>query len=334
MTKRPFRPVVLSGLLALMSFFASRPAAATDRKAEARTHFDQGVQLFRDSDFQAAAIEFRRAYDAEPNFRVLYNIGQACAEAKDYACALSSFNAYLEQGGTEVPAVRRTQLEQQMEKLRIRTGRLSVRTNLDGAAVMVDDTAVGRTPLPGPLLVSAGRRKVVVVSPSGVQQLRTVEVAGGDDVTVELPFQATGENAVVGTHVPAPFDLTKDAPLEPESETAARESSRMTRIVVPAVVTGVLAACAGVSGYLALRSKHEFDDAIANRPGDRDTIENSRMRTRAWALSTDLLTGAAIVGGVFTVIAILRGNSDEETTVNAATSVSIGPRGIGLSGRF
>jgi hypothetical protein len=265
---------------------------------------------------------------------VLYNIGQACTESKDYACALTSFIAYLEQGGNDVPAARRTQLEQQMEKLRIRTGRLAVRTNMDGASVMIDDIAVGRTPLPGPVLVSAGRRKVMVVSPGGVQQLRTVEVAGGDDVTVELPFLVSGDTAVGGAHVPAPFDLTKDAPLEPESETAARASSRMTRILVPALVTGVLAGCAGVSGFLALRSKHEFDDAIANRPGDRTTIENSRMRTRAWALSTDLLTGAAIVGGVFTVLAIFRNNSEEEASVNAATSVSIGPHGIGLSGRF
>jgi hypothetical protein len=40
------------------------------------------------------------------------------------------------------------------------------------------------------------------------------------------------------------------------------------------------------------------------------------------------------VGGVFTLIAIFRTSGDDETTVNAATSVSIGPRGIGLSGRF
>src|SRR6266478_574081 len=129
---------VMSGLVTLTGAFRPAAALAVDRKTEARTHFDQGVLLFRDGDFQAAAIEFRRAYDAEPNYRVLYNIGQACNEAKDYACALTSFTSYLDQGGGEVQSARRAQLEQQIEKLRVRTGRLMVSSNVDGAAVLVD----------------------------------------------------------------------------------------------------------------------------------------------------------------------------------------------------
>jgi tetratricopeptide (TPR) repeat protein len=308
-------------------------ASAADRKTEARTHFDQGVLLFRDGDFQAAAIEFRRAYDAEPNYRVLYNIGQACNEAKDYACALTSFAAYLDQGGAEVQSPRRAQLEQQIEKLRVRTGRLSVKSNIDGAAVLVDDVAVGRTPLPSSVLVSAGRRKVAVVSPSGVQQIRAVEVAGGDETAVELAFQVADYHA---DGRPGPTDVGRDAPLEPEGELATHaDTGRTARIVLPAVVTGVLAAAAVFSGVEALRSKSDFDDAIANRPGDRDAIENDRRRTRSWALSADLLTGAAIVGGVFTLIAILHGGAENTATPpSTGTSLSLGPGSFLLTTRF
>ena len=326
-------------IASLAGWIAAAPARAADkpadRKNEARMHFDQGVQLFRDGDFQAAAIEFRRAYDTEPNFRVLYNIGQACAEAKDYACALTSFSLYLDQGAAEVQPARRAQLEQQMEKLRVRTGRLSVRSNVDGAAVLIDDVAVGRTPLAAALLVSAGRRKVAVVSPSGVQQIRTVEVAGGDQTIVDVPFQVAEyhSDARLG-----PADVSRDAPLEPESVRGGGGgdvSGRGTRIAVPAVVTGVLAAAAIFSGIEALRSKSDFDDAIGTVPGDRDTIENDRRRTRAWALSTDLLAGAAVIGGIFTVIAIFRdGDEGGARPATAGTSLSIGPSGFALSGRF
>ena len=303
---------------------------ASDRKNEARQHFDQGVQLFRDGDFQAAAIEFRRAYDTEPNFRVLYNIGQACTEAKDYACALTSFAAYLDQGGNEVAPARRAQLEQQMEKLRVRTGRLLVRTNVDGSAVLVDDVAVGHTPLSSPLLVSAGRRKVALVSPSGVQQIRTVEVAGGDQTTIDVPFQVAeyrGEARL------GPADVTRDAPLEPESERGSDLGGRGLRIVVPAVVTGVLVAAAVFSGVEALQSKQNFDNAIGTVPGDHDAIENDRRRTRSWALATDLLTGAAIVGGVFTALAIFR-DGESPRQASAGASLSVGPSGFAISGRF
>ncbi|HVR61860.1 MAG TPA: PEGA domain-containing protein [Polyangia bacterium] len=335
LTSRPPRAylVALSSFAALMATGpAARAAdASSDRKNEARLHFDQGVQLFRDGDFQAAAIEFRRAYDTEPNFRVLYNIGQACAEAKDYACALTSFSAYLDQGGTEVAPARRAQLEQQMEKLRLRTGRLFVRSNVDGAAVLIDDVAVGRTPLSAALLVSAGRRKVAVVSPSGVQQLRTVEVAGGDQTTVDVPFQVAEYHS--DTRL-GPADVARDAPLEPESVRAGGDGSgRGPRIIVPAIVTGVLVAAAVFSGVEALRSKQDFDNAIGTVPGDHDTIENDRHRTRSWALATDLLTGAALVGGIFTALAIFR---DGEGTHQAAagTSLSVGPSGIAVMGRF
>ncbi|HEX3698283.1 MAG TPA: PEGA domain-containing protein [Polyangia bacterium] len=328
------RTVLVSVIcLSSAALIGVRPAAGADRKSEARVHFDQGVQLFRDGDFQAAAIEFRRAYDTEPNFRVLYNVGQACTEAKDYACALNSFSGYLDQGGVEVPAARRTQLEQQMEKLRVRTGRLSVKSNVDGAAVLIDDVAVGRTPLLQALLVSAGRRKVAVVSPSGVQQIRTVEVAGGDETTVELSFQVAEYHADSRL---GPTDVARDAPLEPDSVVAAHPiESRAARIALPAIVTGVLAGAAVFSGIEALRSKNDFDTAVATLPGDRDTIENDRRRTRAWALSTDLLTGAAIVAAVFTLLSITRGPDDESGhSSSGAAAVSLGPTGFSLNGHF
>ncbi len=161
-----------------------------------------------------------------------------------------------------------------------------------------------------------------------MQQLRTVEVAGGDQTIVDLPFQVAEyhSDARLG-----PVDVSRDAPLEPESVSGghAEVASRGARIVVPAIVTGVLVAAAVFSGIEALRSKHDFDDAVATLPGDRDTIENDRRRTRAWALSTDLLTGAAIIGGIFTVIGIVRDDGPHSTA-----SVSLGPGGLTVHGRF
>ncbi|HET6282060.1 MAG TPA: PEGA domain-containing protein [Polyangia bacterium] len=308
---------------------ATAHAAPSDNKAEARIHFDQGVQLYRDGDFQAAAIEFRRAYDTEPNYRVLYNIGQACTEGKDYACALSAFTSYLEQGGPEVAAARQSQLQQQIEKLRLRTGRLSIRSNVEGATVQVDDVAVGKTPLAAALLVSAGRRKIVLVSPSGVQQLRAVEVAGGDVLTADVIFPGV---ATFGQVRASALDAAKDAPMEPSGDVNPETMSPLNRklaIVIPAALTAALIIGATLTGLQALDSKNQFDDAVANLPGERDFIETQRTRTRNWALASDLMTGGAIVGGVVTLLAILNYRS-----ASNEASVSISPNNVAFTTRF
>ena len=69
---------------------ADREADA-DPRAEASKRFRRGVKLYNDGDFVAALIEFKRAYELEPNYRVLYNLGQTSRELKDYAAALRAY---------------------------------------------------------------------------------------------------------------------------------------------------------------------------------------------------------------------------------------------------
>ena len=92
-------------LVALLSFSS---LAHADSKDAARSHFEHGVELYREGDFRAALIEFQRAYEASPNYKVLYNLGQTNLELQDYAGALKALRGYLEGGGGAVPAARRT----------------------------------------------------------------------------------------------------------------------------------------------------------------------------------------------------------------------------------
>ncbi len=85
---------------------------------DARSHFTRAVELFKEGDFRAALIEFQRAYDASPNYKVLYNLGQTNLELQDYAGALRAFRGYLDGGGRDIPAARRTQVEADFEAAR------------------------------------------------------------------------------------------------------------------------------------------------------------------------------------------------------------------------
>ena len=86
-------------------------AAPRVEKDDPKVRFQHGVDLFRDGDYRAAVIEFRRAYELSPNPRVLYNLGEASLEAQDYPAAQSALRRYLDEVGKDVPPARRTQVE-------------------------------------------------------------------------------------------------------------------------------------------------------------------------------------------------------------------------------
>ncbi len=62
------------------------PPAATSSPPSARDRaialFKRGLDLYAAGDYVGSRIEFQRAYDAAPNYKVLYNIGQVCFQLK------------------------------------------------------------------------------------------------------------------------------------------------------------------------------------------------------------------------------------------------------------
>src|SRR5262245_20824847 len=89
-----------------------------EAQAEAAVRYKKGVDLFNESDFQAALIEFRRAYGLAPNYAVLYNIGQVYFQLQDYAHALTTLEQYLAEGGKNIAAARRSEVEKDIAKLK------------------------------------------------------------------------------------------------------------------------------------------------------------------------------------------------------------------------
>lgn len=70
--------------------------AAPDTSMEAaRAHFMEGTQAYSRGDYARAAVEYKAAYDAEPDPALLYNIAQAARLAHDPAQALTYYRAYL-----------------------------------------------------------------------------------------------------------------------------------------------------------------------------------------------------------------------------------------------
>jgi tetratricopeptide (TPR) repeat protein len=81
--------------LVLASGAAHADDATAENKALAQERYDAGKRAYDIGDFDAAIVEWKKAYQlfGAPDF--LFNIAQACRQKRDYDEAIFFFNAYL-----------------------------------------------------------------------------------------------------------------------------------------------------------------------------------------------------------------------------------------------
>jgi hypothetical protein len=307
---------LLSAPLAPLAYAADAPAGAASPMKEAGKHFQRGVALYTEADYRAALVEFRRAYDVAPNAAVLYNIGQTHYQLQNYAAALSTLERYLTESGAG--AAHRPEVEQTIETLRARVGKVEVATNVPGCEVTVDDELVGKTPLAQAVLVSIGRRKITAMYQGRPPETRFVEVAAGDTVKLALTLadpQGQGDAQPPGATSVA---------------TAAPSASGPSQGLLTAgwITTGVLAAGAITTGILALSASSDLKSAHTTYPESHDDLSKKASRVATFSTVADVLgIAGVVVGGVTLYFTLTRSRAGE-------VRVGVAPRGIQLGGTF
>jgi hypothetical protein len=193
-----------------------------------------------------------------------------------------------------------------------------------GAEVSIDDVPVGISPLRDPVLVNAGKRRIVVTAPNVAPEARVVDVAGEDTVTAALTLHLVR---------PAPREL---APLVAVPRPSLRRRPRAAEpvahrrtwpIVVCWTTTGLVAAGSAMAGLMALKASQDQRDLRDSYPVTLDELAEAQRRTRNAALLTDgLLAGTALFTALSLYVTL--SGSGENTTL------SVGPGSLRLSGRF
>jgi hypothetical protein len=312
-----FWAVLILAIVTVSSSVYAKPAWV-----EADERYRQGVQFFKEANYAAALIEFQRAYEVDPKYQVLYNIAQSYYQLQDYANALKSFKLYLEQGDTKISPKRRKEVEAEIETLSKRIATVSIKSSEPGAAVTIDDVAVGTTPL-GPLTVSAGRRKIIVTLEGRNPVTRVIDFAGGDvrKLDIEIPAAARGERVVI--------ERSKQTPPKPPSPVP---------MAVTWSLTGALVTGAVVTGVLALGASSDLEDELARFPGDPQALEAAKDSAFRLGLATDVLIGASIAGAAvatyFTVDFAIDSDAPTSASPGKTGRVSVVPGGLVVSGTF
>lgn len=302
------------------------PTLAADRATteEARKHFQRGKELYDDGDLAGALKELERSYAGVPNFKLLYNIGQIQAQQQDYTGALKSFRRFLTEGSSEVTEARRAEVLKEIDKLRTRVAELTIIVGVEGAEISIDDTIVGKSPLPESVVVNVGKRKVSVTLPNHFPALKLVDAAGLDNLTVRLDPQPM---------VSTPATTRQDRPSEGRVAVVTSDAApKPFPVWIPWVATGLLAAGTTVSGIMALSASDAHKSQLAKFGVDPAQLATGASSVATRALVTDVLLGvtaAAAVGSL--VFTLLRG---AETPARTAVRLDLSPGGLFVHGQF
>lgn len=328
----------IGALLAALCLLLASGAALGGPEQDARAAFKQGLKLFEDKQFSAAADAFEQAFALKPSYKLLFNIGQARAAARQYDLALVAFERYLVEGGDDIEDERRSAVLSELAKVRPLVGFIEVQAPA-GLTVRVNGAERGTTPLPGKLMLTVGLpHKVDLLQSGKLLYSQEMQVSGGlvetlrwapsrQDPPVEAPTAAgEGEGGDSGGE---PAEGPEPAPLS--EDTSGSSGLKVWGWVTLGAGAAVLIA-GGVVGGLALSQSGKLEEACPDgncspaRGGEVDALGSM-------ALTADILIGvgaAAAVAGVVLLLLPEGRESGDETAVRVVPA----PGGAALQGRF
>ncbi|WP_437937922.1 kelch repeat-containing protein [Sorangium sp. So ce341] len=173
---------------------AVEPPPAVDPVAEARAHFERGLDLYRQGAWEAALAEFLASRQDYPTWSATSSAALCLQQLRRYDEALALFETLLGDFAQRLPPETRNAAQQAVVRLRGLVGTVDVADAEIGASIMVDGQHRGDYPLPAPLRVGAGSH-VIRVYKDGFEPFETrVDVAGGQVVRILSRLQKLVES--------------------------------------------------------------------------------------------------------------------------------------------
>jgi hypothetical protein len=336
-----------SGLLAaLLISLASTPASADVPVSEkARAHFNAGVNLLQDPDgarYEEAYREFKAAYADSPSWKMLGNLALAAMKLERDGEAIDAYTKYLAEGGSELDAEERAQVERDLATLTAGVVRIEIEASPAGAILIDERAPVHEQPVKNAYDAADGRFSLGVRA--GHHRF-TARLAGYQDATWEV-------DARPGANLSHRLELVPVTSASPATEgpttSPAASSSWNTQKTVAAVVggVGVVGVVAGTVFFFNYKSKNDDAKDVCPSGSDcppgsadrhADLIDDARSaRTLTyvgWGVGAAALAGAAAL--YFTAPKTeAPPTAARARTLNFVPAVAPGHFGAELSGSF
>jgi hypothetical protein len=336
---RSLAPVasVVTVLAVTVAVSVARADPPPEDVASARTHYKHGVQLYEQGSYTEALLELNHAYQLAPTYKLLYNLALVQMRLGDWAGALRSLESYLDGGGAEIGAARRAEVAQLLVDASSHVATMTIRVDVEGARIAVDDALIGASPLPAAVRVNPGPHRVAATKDGYTPASKDVDLTTGQrlelglsllpvaPVVVEAPPPVTLNPPVVPpvaepSPSPSPGVLPPPAPPEPP---------RPPPTWIGWTVTGALGAGAVVTGIVALVQSHAVGNDL-DKPTTGTAFHSAHESTIGFALASDVLGGAALVAGGVTLYLTVSAPKASPTLRSASPA----PTGATLTVRF
>lgn len=276
---------------------------------EAREHLNRGTALLDQENYDAALVEFQRAYDlvgehpARP--LILFNIARAYERLFQYDLALQYYNRFLQEAAPDAP--QRGEVQGIIRALEGFLATLQITSNV-AAEVWVDDHHAGNAP--GSVRVPGGRHVIELRAEGYSDSRREITIAARE--TQSLSFTL--------------------------SELAGEYRGISSIFFWGATALAVVAALAGGGvGVAAIVRRGDVSTQLMDpvQMLDGGALEAAKREIAGYQLTADVLFGTA---GVFAVTAVVLafltdwGGAPEESSSSASLSVTpiVGPSWNGL----
>ncbi len=281
------------GLL-LFSLLSAGPALAGEDEAQtaASEHFDRGVELYEEGSLDAALVEFQRAYELLPDFRLLYNLGQVQAERQEYVLAAQLLEQYLKDGGDEIDTERLSKVLDDIERLGKSIAELWVEVDVDDATITVNGVEIGTSPLKRYVKINAGKAEVRIEKPGFVPHADTLMVAGRE--RPRLVVELKPEQKAQAPMAPQPTTTVSESPV-------TEEEPSYTAFWVSSGIAVALAGVAGTFGYLAYDDNQRLEDELNRFPANESRIDDLSNQVETQALISDGAAAGALLAAGFAI---------------------------------
>ena len=275
--------------IAVAAWLAAAGVSADDAKvkAEAKQHFDAGNALVDNEDYAAATAEFELSVRIYPTKMGLFNLANCYKALTRYGDALEALSR-LERdfagklGGLagEVKTLKST-----IEGM---VGRLDVKADREGAAILIDGAEVGTSPLAGPLVVAPGDRVVEARLPGFRAASQTVRVAARETTEVALALEEEAAPPPAPAIASPPTEAPPAAPAPPERDPrprALRAGAWASFIVgvTAGLVSGALYGLAATKEDEFAEARDLYDDAVEELESDGPSVGVAADGQSAWS---------------------------------------------------
>ena len=188
---------------------AADPTAAF-QQAEARTHFQTGVQHYQAGRFTEAIAEFQTAHRLFASPTILFNLAQAFRSDGQLSNAITTFRRYIDENPRLTPT-QREDVEGVIREIETTRAVLSFEVEPAGAEISIDGRVLGTSPLPRGVEVLPGSHEIAVTLALHEPSTQTINVHAHERRLFQTTLHPVDLNARLVVNVqPADAEITLD----------------------------------------------------------------------------------------------------------------------------